>query len=525
MIGLLSGQNGGVRLPHRRLPAALAVLGLAAALTVAVPSGREAAGAEAYPRPSGGVLEFVGRGYGHGRGMSQWGAYGAARQGRSHEAILATYYPGTHLTRWRGRETVRVRLTTQGARPVDVPTAVAPASALRWRAASGTWRELPGKWQKERVDQWAAKRAADGSFELWGRAGKWQRYAGRLPAPVEFAAASGLVRVVLPGGSSRDYRGRVAAVALGRASITVNTLGLEDYLRSVVPSEMPAAWPAEALKAQAVAARTYAVHDMASAAGRPWDVYDNVRNQVFGGVRSYDASGRRVRNYEAARPDSAVAATARRIVVDRAGKVAFTQFSASNGGWQSAGSAPYLIARPDPWDGALDNPVHTWTTQIRVGDADAALGVGTVRRVVVTSRDRCGRATAPASCAWGGRITGVRVEGSARTRVLTGVDMRRALGLRSEWWSLLAPPAPPRSLTARGGSRRIVVSWAAPPATGGAPVTAYVVTVGDGRRVVPATARTVTVHGLRRGVVYPVSVQAGNRIGVGLAARARAVPR
>src|SRR5204863_5764130 len=111
--------------------------------------------------------------------------------------------------------------------------------------------------------------------------------------------------------------------------------------------------------AQAVAARTYARWKSAHAAGRPYDICDSTACQVYGGMRAYTAGGRLIRRYEDRRSDAAVRATAGKALT-YAGQYAFTEFSASNGGYSTDGAMPYLRAARDDWDGAVPNSVHTW---------------------------------------------------------------------------------------------------------------------------------------------------------------------
>ena len=127
---------------------------------------------------------------------------------------------------------------------------------------------------------------------------------------------------------------------------------MDDYVKGVVPREMPASWMAEALRAQAVAARTYAAYDRAAHTTRSYDTCDTTSCQVFGGASSEDS-----------RSNAAVVATAGQVVT-YGGKPAFTQFGSSSGGWTSAGSMPYLTAKADPYDGFSGNPVHTWTKSV-----------------------------------------------------------------------------------------------------------------------------------------------------------------
>ena len=131
----------------------------------------------------------------------------------------------------------------------------------------------------------------------------------------------------------------------------MNVVGLEAYLQGVVPREMPSAWPPEALKAQAVAARSYA---LATRAGRrAFDLYADVRSQVYGGVAAEEPA-----------TTTAVDATAGQVVLYD-GKVATTFFFSTSGGRTASAAdawsgepVPYLVSVADPYDDA--SPYHDW---------------------------------------------------------------------------------------------------------------------------------------------------------------------
>ena len=138
---------------------------------------------------------------------------------------------------------------------------------------------------------------------------------------------------------NRTYRGALRSatpVPGGTARDTVNVLTMDDYVRGVIPTEMPASWQPEAVKAQAVAARTYATWSRSQYPTRYYQICDTSYCQVYGGLGAEDA-----------RSNAAVTATARQILTYD-GKPAFTQFSSSSGGWTSAGSVPYLAAKRRP---------------------------------------------------------------------------------------------------------------------------------------------------------------------------------
>lgn len=256
--------------------------------------------------------------------------------------------------------------------------------------------------------------------------------------------------------TSVDYRGALSGLATGASATsldfitTVDTLPLESYLRGVVPRESPASWPAQALDAQAVAARTYAASARARHATEAFDTCDTTACQVFGGTTHYTASGVATQ-MEAASSDAAVTATAG-VILSYGGGPALTEFSSSDGGWTVAGSAPYLTAKWDPWDGtAPGDTQHSWTAQLPTAAVEAAYpSIGTLQAITVTSRTGNGE--------WGGRIVGAVLTGSAGTVSVSGEQMRSirpyptyADGLRSSWWVVPFTDAQPAPWTLSAG--------------------------------------------------------------------------
>ena len=199
---------------------------------------------------------------------------------------------------------------------------------------------------------------------------------------------------------------------VGGDRVTVNDLTLESYLKGVVPLEIPASWSVEAVRAQAVAARTYAAFERRHPKTSAYQICDTGSCQVYGG---YDA--------EHPASNAAVDATRRQVLLS-GGKPAFTQFGSSSGGWTSAGSMPYLPAQRDPYDGWSGNPMHAWRTTLADETIERAWpGVGDLRRIVVNRRDGNGT--------WGGRIVTITLRGSGGRVQVSGDTFRSVLGLRS----------------------------------------------------------------------------------------------
>ena len=424
--------------------ALVALAALLGGLTVGTATAPAALGdvvtTEVFERPANGIFAVQGHGWGHGRGMSQHGAQGAASQGVDAETIVSTYYPGTT----RGvLPAAPIRVVLQGDEGADTHV-YAAAGLVATDLASGATQALPAGPTRWRV-------VVDGAgLHVQSLTGQtWTAFAlggGTTHAgPVRFSGPT-FVRVAYPNGSSRDYRGVVQAVKTGATTLaSVVVLDLEDYLLGVVPREAPASWRPAALQAQTIAARSYSANkrDRVGGAGS-WDVCDTTQCQVFGGSRAYTAAGA-VTELEPASTTEAVRATAG-VVRLSGGKSIFAEYSSSNGGWSTQGDFAYLAARRDDWDGVTANSVHRWTASLPVTDLERRFpAVGTLQRLRVTSRDGNGE--------WGGRVRTVVLEGVSSTGAATSVATTGAGvygarswpgtsdGLKSSWWSITNSPA------------------------------------------------------------------------------------
>jgi len=356
--------------------------------------------------PAKASITIKGHGYGHGHGMSQHGAEGAARQGRSHRQILGFYYPGTRVGEAKGR--VKVLITADTTDDLVVRA----RRGLRVRDSAGGGRlTLPDNG----ASRWRVAVTSSGVDRVSYRTDGWHRWRD-LKGYGEFDAAGSPVTLVTPAGA-RSYRGRLRAVPAStgsRARDTVNVTSLENYVKGVVPQEVPATWSPAAVRAQAVAARTYAAYERAHPLSSRYQICDTTSCQVYGGVsaehpasnRAVDATRAEIRSY--------------------GGEPAFTQFSSSSGGWTSAGSMPYLPAQPDPYDGWSGNPHHKWSVKVTDTRIEKAFpSLGNLRRIVVLRRDGNGQ--------WGGRIESIRLVGGRGSVTTSGDTFRFALGLKSEW--------------------------------------------------------------------------------------------
>ncbi|WP_370247033.1 SpoIID/LytB domain-containing protein [Nocardioides sp.] len=353
-------------------------------------------------------LQVRGNGFGHGHGLSQWGAYFRAKAGQSDQQILRFYYPTLRQGRAGGSVSVLISADTSA----DV--AVRDRDGLVVRALSNDRRYRLGQ---PRALQWRLV-AADGGRRTaieWKARGAGWRTLRTVPGEAEFDAGGAPITLRTPAGD-RAYRGvlRSAAPRVGAARDTVNVLPLEQYLRGVVPREVPALWPGAAVRAQSVAARTYAAFERRQPLAPHYEICDTALCQVYGGATDEHPAS-----------DRAVQATARRVLL-AGGRPAFAQFSASNGGWQSAGSVDYLVSQEDPFDTAY----RGWSVTIPGGDlARAYPGLGAFVGAEVTERDGDG--------AFGGRVVTLRLTFVDGAVTVDGDDFRSIFGLRSTLFRVL----------------------------------------------------------------------------------------
>lgn len=301
----------------------LVLAAAAAAANPALPSGPEPLPLKAAPL-SAPVYVLSGGGYGHGVGLSQYGALGQAKANRGYRDILAFYYPGTEIGK---APTSKVRVLIADARPAVKLSSTVPFSV---RDGSGVMTPLP-------AGELALK--PDLKLVVGGKA-------QRLPPPLAFLPGKGATLTL----DGKGYRGELRVAVVQKALQVIDVVALDAYLLGVVPGEMPKEWPAAALQAQAVAARSYALASLVK--NRPFDLYSDPRSQVYYGVAA-----------ESPATTAAVKAT-RSEILTYGGKVATTFYSSSSGGRTASSEdvfglvIPYLQAHDDPWDTL--SPYHRW---------------------------------------------------------------------------------------------------------------------------------------------------------------------
>jgi stage II sporulation protein D len=331
---------------------------------------------------AGTVFLVDGRGWGHGIGMSQYGARGYAQAGWGYQRILAHYYRHT-------------KLQLVPARPVRVLLAVGKASVRISSSKPFKVVDARGKVRK-------LKRGPQNVVAT---------KLARLRSPLRFVPGAAPLRL-----DGQAYRGALLVHRRGGSLTIVNKLPLDRYLRGVVPWEMPDDWAREALRAQAVVARSYALATLKP--GKLFDVYADTRSQVYGGIEA-----------ESPTTNRAIGSTAGKVLF-WSGRVATTFYHSTSGGrtvsiaeaWPRATPVPYLVSVADPYD--MLSKHHRWGPLLLTpAEVGKRLGVPRLRDLVVVRGPS-------------GRAVSVRLKGVRSTTGMLSQDFRRALDLRSTWFTI-----------------------------------------------------------------------------------------
>ncbi|HEX8581317.1 MAG TPA: SpoIID/LytB domain-containing protein, partial [Acidimicrobiales bacterium] len=415
---------------------------LALAAVLAAP-GASPAGARSGERASAAGVESVtleGHGFGHGNGMGQYGALGyAVDHGWTWQQIVAHFYGGT-TAGTVANDDMTVRLTANDDQALvvrsDSPFTVAGTALGAGQAA---------RIERTGTSSFAVSTAPAGPASC---SGPWSEPAAVSGTAVEAVPSSppptsstDLTRLLTlcRGTEQRWYRGALRLVSVDGTSRTVNRVPIESYVQGVVPREAIPSWGTiaggrgmEALKAQAVAARSYSLGENRYSYAR---TCDSTSCQVYGGVAvRYGTGG--VTTYEYSWTTDATAATAGAVRRTASGAVARTEFSTSSGGFTNRpadGNA--FPAVPDEGDATSWNPYHTWTATIPASTIEAIWpAVGDLQAVVVTQRTGDGE--------WGGRAREIELRGTGGTVTLACANynscpFRTSLGLKSEWFRVV----------------------------------------------------------------------------------------
>jgi SpoIID/LytB domain protein len=396
-------------LPLLRRAVAAVLVATLAVLGVGAPGPFETARAGA---ADGASVVVSGHGWGHGRGMGQWGAHGyaggqATGTPWSSDQILDHFYGNTVKGAVASNATIRVWLKAYDTNPTRFFTksgnlTVGGITVPSPRTARITL--VNGQWMLYTADSCTG--AEDAGTPVSDNSA--------LPASPP-TTNDNLIRVC-DGGAGKPYRGFLTVLVGDNVKRVVNTVQVEDYLRGVVPAEMPSSWEPAALQSQAVAARSYALAQGGENGNRySWaKTCDDISCQVYSGA-----------NGEAANTDAAIAATAHQVRRSPSGVLQSTEFSASTGGWTTGTSFPNV---EDKGDAHPSNPHHSWTVTLDPAAIAAKYGLGTLEGISVTKRNGLG--------ADGGRVTEMRLDGSTKDMTVTGSAFRSDMGLKSDWFTI-----------------------------------------------------------------------------------------
>lgn len=432
----------------RRCSIVLVVCALAQ-FVVAVPA--EAA----TPLASDAAVLVQGHGWGHGRGMGQWGAKGMADSGKTWTQIVTHYYSGITISTRSSSESIRVLLESSPSVLVTSDSAfTAWTGSTKVATSDTTYKFLRAR--------------HDGTYHVVEKAttwtGPWSRVSARSGSIV-FKPGSSVLQLVYDSGSVRYYRGTIEARISSLGPLyAINDLPMQHYLYGSVPREMPGSWAPEAVKAQAVAARTYAAYkkDYARSKGYAYDICASTMCQVYGGYASKSSpTSTSVTKLEYSGSNSAVDATAGKVLL-AGGKAILSEYSSSTGGHTAPGSVSYLAPVPDPADAV--SPLHNWDTVLRVADIQKKWpSIGRLVDVKVTRRNGYGD--------WGGRVLEMQVIGTSATVTLSGYGFMNAFawpvwsdGLRGNWFRVLtwrgdlaSTPVAPTLLGGSSATMRVLV--------------------------------------------------------------------
>ncbi|HKH17061.1 MAG TPA: SpoIID/LytB domain-containing protein [Solirubrobacteraceae bacterium] len=353
-----------------------------------------------------------GAGFGHGVGMSQYGAMGYASHGWDYKAILGHYYTGTRLGVLKEPREVRVLLqSTSGS------AAFSGASRAGGRTLSPT-------------KAYRARGRAGGQVELLSARG---RSLATVVAPLR-VTGPGLLTLKGRAGNGRTdgaYRGALEFRGGTFGGVNaINALAVDEYVKGVIPLESPASWPIEALKAQAVAARTYALTTSKGGAG--FEHYPDTRSQVYGGAGAEQPS-----------TNAAADATARQLVTYDGTPVPTYFFSTSGGRTEDVENTT-LGTEPKPWLRSVEDEYDSVSPKHRWGPILMSYGAARSKlRGLVSGRFKGIKVVQRGSSP---RVVAADVIGSRGITRVDGATLRARFGLYDSWayfTSIKTRPVPP----------------------------------------------------------------------------------
>lgn len=400
------------------------------------------------------VVTIDGRGFGHGRGLSQYGAQGYALDfGWTSAQILDHYYSNTTAAAIpplsNGVDPDRLRVLIQSSANGSSNDGSQVGTPLRFELATGTVTlvDALGAVEVPDIPEGMAGRirSSNGGLVLEMKPGCSGSWAENQPNFVSYSlpnvtaidatpasgapGAAGLLKVCHNNGTSSYYEGSLRGQNVGNSTRTINIVSIEEYLRGVLPREVPASWQPAALQAQAVAARSYALS--VDSRYQPYaDTCDTTTCQVYGG-RYRNLGGGVIESFHPA-TDAAIAATAGQVRVFSNGKIARTEFSSSSGGYTiDAVALGGFPAVEDLGDSTASNPNSTWQVTVDLTSWVESKGLG--RLIGIDEVSRTGNGPD------GGHVNQVDFIFEDGTVSLTGNEVRNSskfpATLKSRWFT------------------------------------------------------------------------------------------
>lgn len=370
------------------------------------------------PLPAEEVITFAGRGWGHGVGMCQYGAEGRAKAGKNYKEILGFYYTGAEITK------------------TDKPQKVLRVDLLRGLNAG----KITSTGDFEVVDRFGNRIGISKADQIWtatpdgtGRItvkDSTGQSMGKYISPIIFkpypVTGNSILKVV---NNNQRYRGFIVIRLHGLNSLRIiNNIVLEDYVGGI--DEVPADWNMETLKAQAIAARSYAISRIGSKSRLGFDLYSGQEDQVYVGYeREVSKNGSRWLK--------AASQTSGKILMHN-GEIVSAYYHSTSGGstenvedvWETHEPAEYLRAKTDEF--CKESPKYRWKVKFGVRELEEKLNSspdtrikGRLVELKVLSRIK------------GRRVYDISAYGTGGRRDIKGSDIRQILNLNSTWFDII----------------------------------------------------------------------------------------
>ncbi len=415
--------------------------------------------------PPAGLL-VTGRGYGHGRGLGQWGAYGyAVDKGWTYRQILDHFYGGTSAGFVAPQSAIGVHITSLDNAPLVVfqpkgrlytaidgqpfaapPSSVTISTSVSVQAASTiappklTTTAPPALSGPPVNGSGAAMKVqlTKAGFVISDApkcSGPWTARPPAISRTLTISAGPAdptanaddpteMLQVCVGKNTRKVYRGDLLTTDGQPGQRVINLVALDAYLRSVVPHEILPSWAdtgIESVKAQAVAARSYAASEKRTGFA---NTCDTTSCQVYTGRGSY--VGEVFTSLEDPRTDRSIAETALEIRVQaKTGIPVRTEFSASTGGNTAGGDFPPVV---DEGDRTALNPNQAWSVRLSSKQLGADAKLGAFVSGEVATRDGVGPD--------GGRATQIKLTFVKGTQTVSALDFMRRFGMKSTWFNV-----------------------------------------------------------------------------------------